>query len=119
MQIRIVTRPAGEAPEWVRDAWIGLSLPLAHPRAQTTIGFGVLSGPRGSLRQRVAALMGKGERIKGYIVPAQIAIERLASKHPDAAAWWRTNCPHLMAPGHALMFRVEECEVTGDEPAND
>ena len=26
VRIKIIKRPAGEAPEWVRDAWIGLEL---------------------------------------------------------------------------------------------
>ena len=29
MKIKIVTTPPGEAPKKVRDAWVGLTLPLA------------------------------------------------------------------------------------------
>jgi hypothetical protein len=41
-----IRSPIDEAPEWVRDAWIGVSIPLLIPSRRMVRGFGVLTGPR-------------------------------------------------------------------------
>ena len=48
-RIRIVAVPAGEAPQWVRETWVGIELPLALRQAHNVHTFGVLSGPRSFL----------------------------------------------------------------------
>ncbi len=48
-KIRIVACPPGEAPQAVREAWIGLELPLPPGRLGHRRGWlttGVVSGPR-------------------------------------------------------------------------
>ncbi len=49
--IEIVFPPAGEAPLWVREKWIGLRLPVASPEAKPVCALtaGVLTGPKGLL----------------------------------------------------------------------
>ncbi len=63
-QLRITSVPPGEAPLWVREKWVGLSLPLAQRKAQALSLFtsGVLSGPRGFFSSIGALLAGKLER---------------------------------------------------------
>jgi len=117
MNIRIVRRPHGEAPEHIRDAWIGLLLPVApdHPRIVERRSFGVLSGPRSFLAFRLKALFGRGTRKRGYMVRTLAAVELLQNVNPLAAAWWRTNTSHMLKHGLCLLFE-EECCVVENPP---
>jgi len=104
MNVRIVKRPKGEAPENVRDAWIGLLLPVLprYPRTLVRRGSGVLSGPRSWLAMWLHELIGTGQRTRGYGVDTAAAANLLENVNPLAATWWRTNAPHLFKPGRAL-----------------
>jgi len=104
MNIKIVRRPIGEAPEWVRDAWIGLSLPLAVKREHSWRGVGVLSGPSRWLPQLWALATGKTEKFEGYLVNAQAAVDLLAEVNPGAAAWWRKQTPELLNGKRCFVF---------------
>ena len=112
MQIRITDVPPGEAPDEVRRAWVGLTLPLAPgetgPRTPRTVG--VLTGPKAALVQLVYFLLGRGNRETGYVVEARTAIDLLARKDPKAAAWWRANAPHVPRRGHRFVFPAEACQ---------
>jgi hypothetical protein len=110
MQIKIVRRPLGEAPEWVRDAWIGLSLPLISRRQRTWHGLGVLSGPHNAIHQIWAILTGKSFLITGYSVNAKTAVALLAESHPEAAAWWREHTPKLIRGRRCFVFDSDACE---------
>lgn len=109
VRIKIVRRPTGEAPEWVRDAWIGLSLPLAAKQPQTWAVFGVLSAPRGWHREFWAILSGKTTKATGYLVNARQAVDQLATFHPEAAAWWREHTPQLVSGRRNFLFDVDAC----------
>ena len=112
--VRIVAIPHGEPPLWVREKWVGLELPLARGlSARGYYGIGVVSGPRTCLGQILAILLGRAERIMGYPVYADRAIDVLAKSSPEAAAWWRENAAEVVAPGRFLLFRTHECEVLG------
>lgn len=103
LTVRIVGRPAGEAPEWVRDAWVGLELPLAAPRPIAIETVGVLSG-------RHPLTGGKSQRREGYVVLAARAVDVLAREQPEAAAWWRINAAELLGPDNCLQFETSVCE---------
>jgi hypothetical protein len=111
MHVTIIARPSGEAPEWVRDAWIGLRLPLVHPRRRNWHGIGVLSGPRGVFRQLWALIRGRTLRMPGYVVNAKVAIESLADSNPVAAAWWRKNAPHFLNGRSRFIFDEAACRA--------
>jgi len=105
----ITSTPPGEAPRWVREKWVGLSLPLAQRKA-APIGFltsGVLSGPK-TFFARVAALMtGRLERQLGYAVETRAAMAALATHSPEALAWWQEHTPHVMQPGRYFVFHKD------------
>jgi len=107
--LRIESTPPGEAPLWVREKWLGLTLPLArgyeHPR--TWLTSGVLSGPKGFVSRLVALVTGRLTRRSGYMVESSAAVAILATKSPDAAAWWRKNTPRLLRPGRYFLFPAE------------
>jgi hypothetical protein len=98
--------PPGEAPEHIRRAWVGLTLPLARaemePRALRTVG--VLSHQ-------------DSEMTVGYAVDGRKAVRFLASHEPEAAAWWRENAPHVLAQGYRLFFPSEVCVVVDADGA--
>lgn len=107
LHIHITSVPAGEAPLWVREQWVGLDLPLAQRKATplTFLTSGVLSGPRNFLSFLFALFTGKLERQSGYLVESQAAVAILALKNPDAAAWWRENAPHQLKPNRHFVFQ--------------
>ena len=105
-KIRIIATPPGEAPLSVRVAWVGLELPLTPTRAtrQLAMTSGVVSAPRG-FWGRIAALFLGGYGVQtGYMVTARDAVDRLQSKDPVAAAWWREHCAHLLDGKRQFVF---------------
>ena len=114
MLIKIVRRPIGEAPEWVRDAWIGLSLRTTQRSARHFKGFGVLTIPSSIFLQVWEMLRGRSIRVSGFTVNAQIAVDLLAVARPDAAEWWRTNAPKLLDGRQRFVFDAEACSVLDD-----
>ena len=109
--IRIVKTPAGEAPLHIREAWVGLRLPLHpdFPNATSTLTFGVLSGPQNIWMAWLRILLRRAKTETGYIVHAPEAFSRLAEASSDAARWWRENTPHLFRVGATLVFEEGAC----------
>lgn len=111
--VEIVATPAGEAPLWVREAWIGLILPMApggDKRRRSS--FGVLSAPR----TRVGALLGtlfNTRWVDGYVVPSAEAIRLLAMRNPGAANWWRTHTGFADCERAAFIFDAPACRPIG------
>ena len=100
-QIRIVDVPPGEAPQSIREQWVGLVLPLA-PDFLTTCQMmtsGVVSGREDE------------EPAIGYVVDIEEAMAVLARKSPEAAFWWREHTPHLFCEGGTLLFDEYVCEL--------
>lgn len=82
MLVKIISVPKGEAPLWVRKAWVGLYLPV-RSEEEVALDFrpvlGVLSF------NRVEGFD------TGFHVPTKQAIDLLAKKNPAAANWWKKN----------------------------
>jgi len=113
--IRIIACPPGEAPLAVREAWIGLELPLSSnplvgPGRRSFFTGGVISGPRGWWQTLVQLVRGQLARQSGYAVNALEAINTLATKNEAAAQWWRTHCPHLLNGRRNFVFSANSCE---------
>jgi hypothetical protein len=100
--LRIVRTPPGEAPEPIRQAWIGVELPLrsGETQPQTHPMVGVLS-----LRSSGCATA------YGYSVDARSALKALAIHSPTAACWWQNHVPQVLHPGYHLWFPPEVCEL--------
>jgi hypothetical protein len=117
-KVRIVRPPIGEAPEWVRRAWVGLELPLAVPQAVTLETSGVLTGPRSWPGYWWARLTGRLQVVSGYVVASDRAIDLLGRSRPEAAAWWRTHAPDFCQPGAEFIFDAPACEPSPEPAAN-
>jgi hypothetical protein len=110
--VRIVAVPPGEAPFWVGEKWVGLELPMAgHSGHRKFLAFGVLSMPRSWLAQWFAVACGRADRIGGYAIEAEPAVDILALASPQAAAWWRQTVPDLVGPKRYLVFHEHVCQV--------
>jgi len=110
MHITITRRPIGEAPEWVRDAWIGLTLPTSQSVEKHWRGVGVLTGPTKALQLWWELLRGRSIPVTGFLVDAKIAVNLLDEKNATAAQWWRENTPELIASGRGFIFDADACE---------
>ena len=117
-KVRIIRAPVGEAPEWVREAWVGLELPLAELDETTVETSGVLSGPRTPLGYWWARLRGKTDPMTGYVVRSARAIQILAGARPDAAQWWRTHAHRFCEPDAEFIFDSAACEPSEEPIAN-
>jgi len=109
-RIRIVRRPEGEAPEWVRDAWIGVEMPVLVPEPVATFGFGVLTGPKNIVLDWILGVTGRAKPVSGYVVAADTAVASLMERSPAAAEWWRTQVPYLVRTGARFVFDAPACE---------
>ncbi|MFA6183496.1 MAG: hypothetical protein WC682_00155 [Parcubacteria group bacterium] len=96
---KIIDVPPGQAPEWVRKAWIGLVMPVAENLPTHTIAMGVLGG--------------KAENPNGYPVETSIAIQILKEKSPDAAQWWTEHVSPIFM--RWLIFKEEVCQLIQSE----
>jgi hypothetical protein len=103
--VEIIGVPKGDAPEWVRQAWVGTLLPLMPGREepQEVATSGVVSRKITSTGDMPYWVDGK------YAVLTDEAIAILQRQAPQAAAWWRTNVPHLLGKGRALAFETAVC----------
>lgn len=108
--IRIVRRPLGEAPEWVRDAWLGVELDLVTGN-RTWRTFGVLSGPRSWFGELWRLVTNQTATGRGYAVVARTAVERLAEHAPEAAEWWRSNVGHMLDGKRLFVFDSDACAL--------
>ena len=94
-QIMIVKVPQGEAPDWVKQAWLGVVLPCIG--ASHSSADGVLSGEPAN------------HGCAGYYVPQHLACEILAKTNPAAVAWWKEKgYPKI---GHSFVFYENEIVV--------
>jgi hypothetical protein len=94
----------------VREAWIGLTLPLAEGRASGDwLVSGVLTAPRSWLGVIWAYLSGRVRRVAGYRVPSAEAIRRLGERHPEAADWWRTHTGFVDSECAHFIFDSPAC----------
>jgi hypothetical protein len=108
--IRIKSTPPGEAPISIREAWVGLELPLLRDKPLRYLGSGVLTGPRSLVRMLVHLVTLRLKVYTAYVVPSHTAIGILEGADPVAARWWRENAPHAIRRGRHFLFSPECCE---------
>ena len=94
--IRIIKTPRGEAPESIREAWVGLELPC-HPTLGFCDGHGLLSGKPLEKRQYA------------FRVPQTEALEILHGSNPVAATWWRAH--GFPQEDQCFGFAEDEAEI--------
>jgi len=114
--IEITSTPVGDAPLKIREAWIGLVLPLHpdYPRDVVTMpSNSVLSESRG-LQTWLRWLFRRPYPMEdwvGYAVPSAEAIRILGEKSPQAARWWWRNVPSFTQPEATFLFDRDCCRL--------
>lgn len=108
--IKIIAAPPGEAPQEVREAWVGLVLPLLQPGLCRSKTIGILTGPKTPLGVMMRLWTKRYTTTVGYVVDSATAIEILAHAHPEAAQWWRENAPHHTTLGRRFLFAAQACQ---------
>jgi hypothetical protein len=99
-KIRINSTPAGEAPEEIRRAWVGLELDAQYSSTIDRAG--------GVLTRKLVDTGG----CRLYWVRQDHAIAVLERASAEAASWWRA----LDFPDHNNLFCFREAEVEEIEP---
>ena len=89
--IRITSVPSGGAPNWVREQWVGLVLPIAE-RSDGPLAD-VMTGR-------------KVDRKGGWAINWGDAMEALGQNSPEAQLWWALNINPM-----TLVFTDDCCEV--------
>jgi hypothetical protein len=108
--VQIKSTPPGEAPASIREAWVGLELPLYREKPLRYLGSGVLTGPRNMVQTLIHLVTFRLRVETGYVVSSLAAIEILEGSNPGAARWWRENAPHTVRPRRYFLFSPECCE---------
>lgn len=104
MQVKITKVPAGPAPLWVREAWVGVEF-----RAQDANS----GGPEVDFLKEGGRRPGGGGEIptRDHVeVFVEEALNALETRSPDAAQWFRDNLPPGMP---ALSFGCDDIEILG------
>ena len=101
--IKIVKMPEGEAPVWVRLAWVDLILPC-DPILGFRNEYGLLSHNRREF--------GKDDPTRrNFAVPVPEAMVILAKHSPQAAAWWQEPRQRYALKHHHFCFGEDEAEI--------
>jgi hypothetical protein len=118
MHVRILQTPPGEAPLDIREAWVGLVLPLRPGESgqRQLMTQGVLTGPRTFTGWLFAHVLGRFKKVDGFCVDAAGAIQVLAKHDTRAADWWQTHFAAGVQPGRALIFHAEACQLVESPP---
>ena len=121
--IRILTIPPGDAPEWVRQAWVELELPLVPQHAGPVDTSFVdefaarlaKANPKAGdwMRKLTAAAPQPAPEPPRDQVYIGEAVAVLAKSNPQAAQWWRDNFRKAIEGGHKFEFAPEVYERVG------
>ena len=105
--LRIIATPLGDAPQWVREAWVGVVIPLLDDVATAqeipVVSVYDTAQHSGMPPQSNATDLPHGTW-RGYTVLAIDAFDALQVLRPDAAEWWFENLPHLLDPNQYFVF---------------
>lgn len=112
--IKIVKTPAGPAPLHIREAWIGVTLPLRWPGVRRLSANKVFR-PFSVFLIIKDLLQGNFYKVNGYVVLSGQAIDILEKSAPEAAAWWRENVPYAIRPERVFIFDEESCEPLDED----
>ena len=99
--IRFVSIPKGDAPDWVRSAWIGVEVTCLF--SHDGIPF-----DKGGVYNVVSGL--EIPEYPGYIVFQTHALEALRKKSPEAARYW-SKLGFPLYDSALFLFSLESAEV--------
>ena len=103
IQIRVISPPPGDAPLWVREAWVGI----------TMVAIGVSLTPTGTSTNVVSGELSE-DNCPGFYIPTEHALERLFDHNRRAWKWWsrRDNSKDY------LVFHMSVCKTLHPIPGS-
>jgi hypothetical protein len=101
-RFRIVSIPRGQAPEEVRQEWVGVVLPLKDTY-----------NPGEGAHERNFDLVKRQDR-SFVTVSVRDALAELEKKSFQAASWFYDNLPEYFLD-RDFSFGTDEVEITGDD----
>lgn len=104
-RIRVLKMPAGNAPEWVRRASIGLVFPC-----YLIMGFPENGEPEKDVITGHSVKYG-GYNRRSVSVPQQAMLRILARTNKRAALWWRSQGFPRPAPDDCFSFGADEVKI--------
>lgn len=117
--IEIISVPHGNAPGWVRAAWVGCRFPTASlecghvPQYVRSVIKEKRSGPLSVAEfQKLSAEERGPQQIAGYSFNQAVALEVLEKHDSKAAAWWKSRgFPNNDPSNNCFRFKREEVAV--------
>ena len=88
--------------------------PIGEPNQRSVPTVGVLTGPHSAVIQLLAWASGRTNRMSGFVVDANTAVDLLAGANPAAADWWKNNAPRLLSKRRKLVFDRDACALEGE-----
>lgn len=117
--VEITACPEGDAPKWVREQWVGMTLELAAKGIHEIEAVGVLSKTQSFWSRLFFGANSSSYCMKAYKIDGAQAVSRLRHVSSEAAEWWHNNVPDTCVPGSVLLFEEEVCRpVETRLPAN-
>ena len=110
-EIKIIETPEGPVPKHIRDAWVGLTLPIAvrgKRNVPTADHY-----PKNAWES--IGLLFNAQRKSGYIVKSSTALDILKNAQPDAYDWWQQNNPRYLKTGQYFLFPENSCSYIQNE----
>lgn len=98
--IKVIKTPEGEAPEWVRRAWVGLELPYIEKKDGNLDEVGILSRKAG---------VGKRDTFLVSEDKAIFILEQSGQRGKKAAEWWKEK--GFSREDMAFVFAADEMEI--------
>ncbi len=102
LKIRITSRPEGGAPEWVRDAWIGIEFEATPKSSPPSFSFMVFG---------VDGLLPDIQKPHSYVTNTGKVLEALKVHNQKAYQWWKDNHNYYFQhPETDWIFNAECCK---------
>lgn len=107
IRVRVIAAPAGEAPEYIREQWVGCEMEVLYIDVTATPVLGVLSGE----------IAPKDANKGGYVIKGSEAMRSLAVYAKlEALRWWEEHAPRGMGFFEKdLVFGRQFCEEVQNE----
>ena len=114
LAIKIFRAPVGPAPQAIRDAWIGLTIPIEVSPKIMFDSFPAFSDSILAITGIFFGVYGIKPGVRGYLVNCLLAFQILDQVNPEAVEWWRSHKSHFFYSGRMFVFDAGCCElITG------
>jgi hypothetical protein len=109
--IKVTDSPPGDAPEPVRQAWIGQILPLGPGETRSRKLLVRKCYQADTTADQLRHLLMRGRKKAHYLVLVDEALAILKKTAPAEANWWYENRPNLIGQAKWFAFAADACRM--------